>query len=357
MNERRAKLILVLVSLGIGLVMAEILSAVVLGRVAKSPLIYDPSPYTSFTLVPGIEAQHNSREFQVTYKINKHGYRGPAVDRPKPAGRRHILLTGDSFAFGHGVEEDRSVCAELEARFKKAGQDVEVINAGFMAGTSPDDAYAFLVSPRAAELEPDGVIELVFMKNDMRDMSEHEWVETDARKLPTRVINPTGGPNALHGRGPIPIYKSNVVLRNLSIAQLIGRLHFAFVLLPERAKRLEAWADDYANDHDGLSPRFVQTMQGLVDECRQRAWPLVVGIIPTARQTRGEAHPLYDAALARLKSVLDERGAAYVVLDEAAGIGMKDLYPLDSHWKPSGHEAAAKALHARWTETATTWIR
>lgn len=351
MKERRAKLTLVGLSLLVSFGLAEGLSAYVMGQVGQSPLMYTASPYTSFTLLPGVEAPHFSREFQVTYRVNADGYRGAPVPRPKPAGVRHVLFLGDSFAFGHGVEEDEMVSERLERRFRDAGEAVEVVNGGFMAGTSPDDALSFLRSPRADALAPDGVVELVFLKNDMRDMTEHEWTKTSTDGLPLEIENPTGGPNALHGRGPVPFYKSWPILRSLNTAQLLGRVYFAFVQLPQRSERLKAWAEDYLATHDGLSARFVSVIRGLSAETRRRRIPLLVAIIPTSKQTHGEPHPLYDRARDRLVALLEAEGIPHVVLGPDI-IAPDDLYPLDSHWTATGHDKAAAAIHAAWPATA-----
>lgn len=343
MARRRAKLLLLVGALLVAFGAAEVASRILVGAKFKTPLIYQPSDSTSFELVPGIVEQHNSREFSVVYRINPQGYRGAPVTLPKPEGQQRVILTGDSFAFGHGVEEAETVGSRLEARL---GDDVRVVNAGFASGTAPDDAFAFLASPRAAALDPDVVVELVFMKNDLRDLSEHEWVRVDDQGRPLKVVHPTEGPNRLHGRGPIPIHKSNPILRNLGLAQLAGRAYFALVALPARSKRLAAWADSYLDDHpSGLSPRFETALRGIDDLTRAKGWGLVVGVIPTRKQTEGTPHGLYDAALARLKALLGQLQIRFVVFDEpSSGIGPGDLYPLDSHWKASGHDQAAATL-------------
>lgn len=354
MSARRGKLLLLGGTLLFCLLVGEVFSRFLMSSKFKTPLMYAPSPYTSFTLVPGLAEPHRSREFDVTYNINEDGYRGAKVATPKPANTKRYLLTGDSFAFGHGVADDETVSAVLA---KKLGENVEVVNLGFTAGTAPDDAYSFLASPRAAKLEPDAVIELIFIQNDMRDMTEHEWPKTDDHGLPASVISPTGGPNELRGRGSVPFYKSNALFRNIGLVQLAGRAYFALYLLPERGKYLKQWAVDYHAEHGGLSDRFGKVVRGLDRLTKEKGWPLYVGIIPATKQTIGKKAPLYDDALTKLKAILDERSVPYVVFDgDGAGIGKDDLYPLDSHWKPTGHDKAAAALQ-KLIETARSDTR
>lgn len=349
MKNRRAAWILLIGTIVFGLVVGELVLGYLMRSKFKRPLVYAESEYTSFTLVPDLVEAHNSREFQVVYEINSEGYRGAPVTLPKPEGVQHVLLTGDSFAFGHGVMGDETVSERLEARLREAGEEVEVVNAGFMAGTAPDDAYAFLSSPRAEALEPDAVIELIFVQNDIRDVAEHEWPKLDARGLPLQVVNPTGGPNELHGRGPVPWHMSNPLFRNSGIVAFAGRVWFAFGLLPERAETMKKWRAEYREANDGVSERFAKVIGGLDALTQEKGWAFMVGIIPATAQVLGEEAPLYDEALARIRRELDARGVPYVIFDgEGAGITSDDLYALDSHWKATGHDKAAAALQALW---------
>lgn len=58
------------------------------------------------------------------------GLRAPLPDGPRPAGRERVLVLGDSTYFGHGVADDATLEAHLQARLRGDGLDVEVLNGG-----------------------------------------------------------------------------------------------------------------------------------------------------------------------------------------------------------------------------------
>src|SRR5262245_2842209 len=65
---------------------------------------------------PLAQTTFESPEFLVHVRINEHGVRGRPLALEAAPGRRRILLVGDSFVFGWGVEEDETFAAEIERR-------------------------------------------------------------------------------------------------------------------------------------------------------------------------------------------------------------------------------------------------
>lgn len=82
-------------------------------------------PTRLWALSPGRKRNGNA-----TATVNDLGMRGAAPTDPKPAGRKRILVLGDSTFFGHGVGDDETFPAQLEARFRAGGLDVEILNGG-----------------------------------------------------------------------------------------------------------------------------------------------------------------------------------------------------------------------------------
>lgn len=62
--------------------------------------------------------------------ITELGLRAPLPDGPRPPGRERVLILGDSTYFGHGVVDDETLGAQLQARLRADGVDVEVMNGG-----------------------------------------------------------------------------------------------------------------------------------------------------------------------------------------------------------------------------------
>jgi lysophospholipase L1-like esterase len=100
--------------------------------------------------------------------------RGLRMDRsvvaPKPDDLRRVLVMGDSFVFGVGVNNSHTFPARLEQRLNKtAGEALprfEVVNAG-CPGWGTENALAFYRKV-GVELDPDLVV-VCFYRNDLKD--------------------------------------------------------------------------------------------------------------------------------------------------------------------------------------------
>ncbi len=75
-------------------------------------------------------------EFDYTPHMNRLGYRGPEFADPKPVGVRRVFMVGDSFTFGVGAPDDKTIPALVEEGLRRGGKAVEVVNAG-IGGASP----------------------------------------------------------------------------------------------------------------------------------------------------------------------------------------------------------------------------
>lgn len=99
-----------------------------------------------------------------TLRTNSLGLRGPEPE----AGAPRILVLGDSFAMGMGVEEQESIPARLAAQLRAQGMQVVVGNAG-MWGTSPREWPHTLARFRET-FRPDAVVALCYAGNDPADL-------------------------------------------------------------------------------------------------------------------------------------------------------------------------------------------
>lgn len=98
----------------------------------------------------------------VPVHINAFGMRGPETTLEKPPGTKRIVLLGDSFAFGWGVNEEegfaRVMERELNAKLPK-GQRVEVLNFGTPSYSTFQEVAHFF--EKGIKFKPD--IVLVFV--------------------------------------------------------------------------------------------------------------------------------------------------------------------------------------------------
>ncbi len=112
------------------------------------------------SLKPGASGRqkHPSGEYDVSYQISSQGLRDREHSVHKPASVYRILMLGDSFTEGYGVELEQTVAKILERRLNSSvsNRKYEVINAG-IAGYSTILEY-LLLTKRLTKLDSDLVI-------------------------------------------------------------------------------------------------------------------------------------------------------------------------------------------------------
>ena len=120
------------------------------------------------TLIPQKTCQFKTSEWNISYKINSLGLRDKERSLEKPANTFRILMLGDSFTEGWGINQDKTFGAILEKRLNETSKSLnfEVINAGVSA-YSPILEYLYLKN-KGLNFKPDLVI-LNFDPNDFAD--------------------------------------------------------------------------------------------------------------------------------------------------------------------------------------------
>jgi hypothetical protein len=204
LNKKKiyVNLILLLLSLGIGLGICELAvrwlrpQVTYYDAVKYSMCFFRRSPLLPYELKPNIsikqyttEREKGDEEYVVS--INSLGFRDTEFTVDKPDNTYRIMCVGDSMVFGLAVNNGKTFPDYLEriSNRKKipaaSGKRVEVINAGYASGFSPDSFYLFLRKIGLA-YKPDMVILGYFVKNDFADLFETEWVE-EKNGLPLKI--------------------------------------------------------------------------------------------------------------------------------------------------------------------------
>lgn len=155
-----------------GLLLLEGGLRLVLGNFAQSRLLQRSElPGVCLENRPGVELTYTGwllRQDPTTLRTNALGGRGDEV--PEPGERPRVLLLGDSFTFGQGVEEDQTFGAALEQRLRALGTDAEVLNFGVPGHSQPQSVA--LLEQRLLPLRPDLVLLVVFA-NDLSPVDSH----------------------------------------------------------------------------------------------------------------------------------------------------------------------------------------
>ncbi len=121
-------------------------------------------PLLGWRNIPGGSGWHVTEEYRVLERFNSRGVRGPEYSLEKPAGTYRVLMLGDSFVEGFGVEYEELHSAQLAVRLQaELGRPVEVVNAG-TAGYATDQEVLFFET-EGHRYQPDLTV-LVFYEND-----------------------------------------------------------------------------------------------------------------------------------------------------------------------------------------------
>ncbi|HEY0552936.1 MAG TPA: GDSL-type esterase/lipase family protein [Thermoanaerobaculia bacterium] len=131
------------------------------------PGLYVADPFVGHRMRPGLRGViGNWTEFTTQVRINSLGIRGPEPG-PRRAGLQRVLVLGDSFTFGTGVEEEEAFPARIAARLSRGGIPTEAINAGIGGYGVPDEVAWF--ERYGAGLHPDLIVLGIFTGNDLQD--------------------------------------------------------------------------------------------------------------------------------------------------------------------------------------------
>ena len=325
------------------------------------PLV--PHPYRHHAMVPNSQAEIRQRDFAYIQHVNNLGLRGRETAVEKPAGTRRILMLGDSFTMGKGVEDDQTFSVLVERTLQASlaacgGGSIEVLNGGI-------DSYAPILSSlhferELARLAPD----LVVLNIDHSDLIQEAAYRQQA------VRGPTGEIVAVPQVGHDSLYERFVswTSRHLFFTRLL--LVYVNRAMDHRELTVRRVVNEVGRE------TFAHTLEGDVDRTAQ--WNDVFESIARIKQradsigagfllaTYPWAHQLGDSGwvpgrYAFMKKgertsdvtqrTIRERSAALGIdLFEALPVfqkyqGSEPLYfDYDPHWTPVGHRLMAEGL-------------
>ena len=118
------------------------------------------SPATFHRMPANSELRDTQTDWNVVYRTNSLGMRDEEHFFSKPQGTTRIVLIGDSYTFGQGVQRGELFSDVLRTTLQAEGYPVEIINISDI-GIGPE-AYFVLFKEIAAKYHPDLVILNVF---------------------------------------------------------------------------------------------------------------------------------------------------------------------------------------------------
>jgi lysophospholipase L1-like esterase len=243
----------------------------------------------------------------VNIRTNEWGMRGGPVPPPAPSQRR-ILFLGSSITLGWGVPEEDTVTARLERRFRAAGEDVVVMNAGVGNYNAARSVELFFT--RLEAVAPTDIVMHFFLR--------------DAEEL-----EPGGG---------------NWLLRNSELAVTLWTLAHQY-LDPQGEESL---VDHYRAVYKSDAPGFIAmkaSLKRLADYARAHGIRLYLTMIPDIHNLTDYPFGFAHEAMAHVAAEYD-----YRYLDLLPFFGKLPpekiwAMPGDPHPNSLGHEIMADAIY------------
>jgi hypothetical protein len=283
---------------------------------------------------PGQEGIFETPQFRTFVRINQQGLRDREHSYERLDDNGRILVLGDSFAWGYGVEESERFSQRLETSL-----DAEVINAG-VSGYSTDQELLWF-RDEGIKYDIDLVI-LVFTGNDVGD-NEQQLVHTIYYK-----------PQFVREEGQL-ILNGYPVPRSSRPARLIYSLSQDSALAFFLVQRYFDLRSSYGNFRDNLQnadpPPSGTSVAGesfgltiaLLDEMKNVAESngAKFMIVATDRWWNNPSEETYPELIDRMQT------EGFLVLDVESMSGFESgemLIPDDGHWSKAGHEFVAEKI-------------
>lgn len=260
--------------------------------------------------------------------INAQGFRGKDLKTPLPHGWRRILCLGDSYTFGHYVDNDEAWPGALERLLIDDPLPIEVVNGGANGFTIADERV--FLGTKAIALDP-AIVVLVFSQNDLLDLAR-----------PRPMIETMRDHAALKSKFLLgPILKG---LQRTAIFNGMQRLAAGI-----RGRQREQAAESLATREAALWKEYELHLRAVSGLLGSRGIEGLLVSWPTAEQIAGEEPSL---AAGRLEPLAREMGMQFLdllpALEALRRTGTEpSLAPRDGHPSAAGHHAAAIAIRAR----------
>ncbi len=323
---------------------------------AEGRSLYVPDADLGYVMRPNTVARLQRPEFSVALRTNAHGYRDDPFSHP-PEGAVIVGL-GDSFAWGHGVEEEESFFSVAEAQQRRADPALRIHN---LAVTGYSQVQHRRQIARARELGAHMVILAACLTNDVlenggiiqRKVTAREKRRDAYENRDTGASDPAAEPSWLAANSHL----------------------YAFILA--RLNRLDHRLDLGSSDWYSLDqlkhtpdPRTAAAydatrryLDEILRQCNEAAIRLVVMTVP-------QTHMVSPAVFARVldhygktADAYDARRVANFYADWCSENGVAHLdgtkelargetapesyfYPRDRHLNRMGHHALGHALAA-----------
>ena len=298
------------------------------------PSLYRFHPIYSFFLEPNSHTVAANADYKIKIEINSLGFRGKEFNLTNS---KNILVLGDSYTFGSGVEFEETYTAVLERRLKAEGNAINIINTAVPAwGTT--QKLLFLQN-EGNKYAPDFIIwqisEIDFDHNLQYGL--HKVINDTLVYVPP---TPSLRDKIRQYTNYIPYY--GWLVQRSHLVSLIRR-SILLAVREHSSKKDELLKNDYVKS--ASNPKGWLLMKALSEEmlltARRMDVPILLVFFPSGgREIQKQG---FNPAVDSLFSYLERKKCNYIDFTYI-GFDSKYRYSSDGHWKPAAHALAADSL-------------
>lgn len=275
---------------------------------------------------PNRNGRFTRRDFSIQVNINSDKLRDDEYSRNR-TGKKRMLVLGDSFGWGWGVDVENRFSEIVEKRHP----DWEIINSS-VPGYSTDQQYLYL-KEQGIGFNPDVVLLLVYL-NDFEGNTTPEFC------LYNKPYFVRSGEGLVLKNSPVParsirqrlefyLVERTYFLRQIYHGGVVLRSKFAWRKKPASQAR----PDDPRRVQNEIMTYLIKSMKDL---CASRNMQLVLVSCPMDAQRRTV-----------LRNACESAGIPFLPLDSAFANPLdRTDFPHDVHWNALGHRIAADAIDA-----------
>jgi len=275
-------------------------------------------------------------------RVNAQGFRGRDFARSKGPGTKRVLLLGDSFGFGVGVDESHVVTSRLEDLVNadpelNRGEPVDVLNLS-VSGYSTDQEILTFESD-GAPLDPDVVI-LLMCDNDFDGNMESFMY---GRYYKPRFLLDGGQVRLVDT--PAPRAERRRPVRTWLFDHSALEAGFVAWASRPRLRGLARAVSPGESVRSSGSP--LELMVALLEKLNREVVKIGASLVVFNTAHRGENTPLFQA----LRPYLQGAGIPNSGLEAQFGDARRRRPDLswdfgdDTHWNVAAHNLAARVMH------------
>jgi hypothetical protein len=328
----------------IGIVITELLLRTLLSIETKR-IIYDQTrdvyqynpkhvqfhPYTGYINKPNLNVAFGNKEFNTNIQTNSSGFRDDEESNQNP----NVLILGDSFGFGWGVEKDENMEAVLE---KKSG--LSILNMS-VSGYNNVQELALLEEWEKTNSLKDKTLLLLYYVNDMYDnVSDASGLSPLINKTDDSIImlppkltaynNWISGASTGLGKTLAKNFYTLYYLRNL----------YAYIRSFWTEKELENKSSVINPEIGNQIRSFRSILKRFSIICKGQNCKMIIVYIPHSPHFKSSRYTKEYFILKFLVASFN-----FDLVDLSGRLNEKDYYLLDEHWNRNGNERVASILN------------